>query len=134
MRRSGRRWHLPTTAATNFAVNLFSANFPNTSGDAMTGTTGYSLRLWEPSSNHGIQRTTKYATGTTNTFCTESDRFVALDTFRSSVLNYMNKTNSYPTVSIAFGAVAVPEPATCASLLAGLGFTKIMAWRRCKSV
>jgi hypothetical protein len=36
-------------------------------------------------------------------------------------------------VQIAFGAVAVPEPATCASLLAGLGFSGIMAWRRRRS-
>jgi hypothetical protein len=41
----------PTTAATNFAVNLSAANFPNISSYAMTGTTGYSLRLWGPSAN-----------------------------------------------------------------------------------
>ena len=48
--------------------------------------------------------------------------------------NYTNNVNSYPTLSIAFGAVAVPEPSTCASLLAGLGFTGIMAWRRRRGV
>jgi hypothetical protein len=120
----------PTTAATNFAVNLSSANFPNISSYAMTGTSGYSLRLWGPSANYGIQRTTGYANGTTNNFYTVSDGFVALDTFRNNNPNYTNTTNSYPTLSIAFGAVAVPEPATCASLLAGLGFTGIVAWRR----
>ena len=82
----------------------------------------------------GIQRTTGYANGTTNDFYTVSDDFVALDTFRNNVANYTNTTtNSYPTLSIAFGAVAVPEPATCASLLAGLGFAGIMAWRRRRS-
>ena len=123
----------PTTAATNFAVNLSAANFPNISSYAMTGTTGYSLRLWGPSSGYGIQRTTGYANGTTNNFYTVSDGFVALDTFRNNVANYTNTTNSYPTLSIAFGAVAVPEPATCASLLAGLGFAGIMSWRRRRS-
>ena len=59
---------------------------------------------------------------------------MALDTFRNNVANYTNTTNSYPTLSIAFGAVAVPEPATCASLLAGLGFSGIMAWQRRRSV
>ena len=93
----------PTTAATNFAVNLSAANFPNISSYAMTGTTGYSLRLWGPSSGYGIQRTTGYANGTTNNFYTVSDGFVALDTFRNNVANYTNTTNSYPTLSIAFG-------------------------------
>ena len=59
---------------------------------------------------------------------------MALDTFRNSVPNYTNNVNSYPTLSIAFGAVAVPEPSTCASLLAGLGFTGIMVWRRRRGV
>jgi hypothetical protein len=123
----------PTTTNTNFAVNLSSANFPNISSYAMTGTTGYSLRLWGPSANYGIQRTTNYANGTTNNFYTVSDGFVALDTIRNNGANYNNNPSSYPTLSIAFGAVAVPEPATCASLLAGLGFTGIVAWRRRRS-
>ena len=48
-----------------------------------------------------------------------SDGFVALDTFRNNIANYTNTTNSYPTLSIAFGTTAVPEPGATASLLAG---------------
>ena len=55
---------------------------------------------------------------------------MALDTFRNNGANYTNTTNSYPTLSIAFGAVAVPEPSMCASLLAGLGFAGIAVWQR----
>jgi hypothetical protein len=84
-------------------------------------------------SDVGIQRTTGYANGTTNAFYAVSDGFVALDTFRKNVANYTNTTISYPTLSIAFGAVAVPEPATCASLRAGLGLTGIVVWRRRQS-
>jgi hypothetical protein len=120
----------PTTAATNFAVSLSAGDFPNIAGYSMTGTTGYALQLWGPSSGYGIQRTTGYANGTTNNFYTVSDGFVALDTFRNNSANYTNNTNSYPTLSIAFGATAVPEPTSCAALLAGLGVTGIAAWRR----
>ena len=110
----------PTTVATNFTVNLLPADFPNISAFAMSGTTGYSLRLWGPSRGYGIQRTTGYANGTTNNFYTVNDGFVALDTFRNNTANYTNTTNSFPTLSIAFGTTAVPEPSTSAIALAGL--------------
>lgn len=122
----------PTTNATNFTVNLLPANFPNISGFAMSGTTGYSLRLWGPSSIYGIQRTTGYANGTTNDFYTVNDGFVALDTFRNGSANYTNTANSYPTLSIAFGTTAVPEPSTCAIGLAGLACGGYSIWRRRK--
>lgn len=120
----------PTTVATNFTVTLSPANFPNISSFAMTGTSGYSLRLWGPSSGYGIQRTTGYANGTTNTFYTVSDGFAALDTFRNNTANYTNTTNSYPTLTIAFGTTAVPEPSTTASLLAGAVWGGWSMWRR----
>ena len=123
----------PTTVATNFTANLSSANFPNISSFTMTGTTGYSLRLWGPSSGYGIQRTTGYANGTTNNFYTVSDGFVALDTFRNNIANYTNTTNSYPTLSIAFGTTAVPEPGATASLLAGAVLGGWSIWRRRRS-
>ncbi|MBU6222993.1 MAG: PEP-CTERM sorting domain-containing protein, partial [Planctomycetes bacterium] len=65
-------------------------------------------------------RTTGYANGTTNNFYTVSDGFVALDTFRNNTANYFNTTNSYPTLGIAFGTTAVPEPSTSIMALAGL--------------
>ena len=120
----------PTSVNTNFAVNLAAASFPNISSYAMTGTTGYSLTLWGPSSGYGIQRTTGYANGTTNNFYTVSDGFVALDTFRNNSANYTNNTNSYPTLSIAFGTTAVPEPATCALALVGLACAGYVRYRR----
>jgi len=122
----------PTTSNTYFTVNLLPANFANISGFAMSGTTGYSLRLWGPSSNYTIQRTTGYANGTTNDFYTVNDGFVALDTFRNDIANYTNNTNSYPTLSIAFGTTAVPEPSTYAMALAGLACGGYSVFRRRK--
>ena len=122
----------PPTTATAFTVNLTPADFPNISNFSMTGTTGYALRLWGPSGAFGIMRTTGYANGTTNNFYTVSDGFVALDTFRNNGANYTNNTNSYPTLSIAFGTTAVPEPATCAMALAGIACGGYSMWRRRK--
>lgn len=115
----------PTTAATNFFIDLAPENFPNISAFDMLADTSYSLVLWGPSANYGIQRHTGYANGTTNNFYTVNDGFVALDTFRNGTPNYTNTTNSYPTLSIAFGSNAVPEPSTVALLglsVAGLAF------------
>ena len=110
----------PTAPSTSFMVNLAAAEFPNISSFAMTGTTGYSLKLWGPSGTFGILRTTGYANGTTNNFYTVSDGFVALDTFRNNAANYQNNPTSYPTLSIAFGTSVVPEPAAAGMVLAGL--------------
>lgn len=105
----------PTTAATNFFIDLVPDNFTNISAFDMSADTGYALVLWGPSAGFGIQRTTGYANGTTNDFYTVNDGFVALDTFRNGTANWANITGvSYPTLSIAFGGSAVPEPATFA--------------------
>lgn len=124
---------MPTSVATNFSLNLSPADFPNISSYVMSGTTPYSLiinSVTPVSPIIGIQRTTGYANGTTNNFYTVSDGFVALDTFRNNSANYTNTTNSYPTLSIAFGTTAVPEPATCATALAGLACGSWFVWRR----
>jgi len=121
---------MPTSIATNFSLNLSPADFPNISSYVMSGTTPYSLILNSatPNPTFGLQRTTGYANGTTNNFYTVSDGFVALD---NNVANYTNTTNSYPTLSIAFGTVAVPEPATLAlAAIAGLGGLAAVARRR----
>lgn len=115
---------MPTSTATNFSLSLSPADFPNISSYVMSGTTSYSLILNSatPNPTFGLQRTTGYANGTTNNFYTVSDGFVALDTFRNNTANYTNTTNSYPTLSIAFGTTAVPEPSTLAlAAIAGLG-------------
>ncbi|MGI9176888.1 MAG: PEP-CTERM sorting domain-containing protein [Pirellulales bacterium] len=119
----------PPTTATAFTVSLTPAGFPNISNFSMTGTTGYALRLWGPSGAFGIMRTTGYANGTTNNFYSVSDGFVALDTFRNSTANYTNNTNSYPTLSIAFGTTAVPEPSTYAMAFAGVACGGYSMWR-----
>ena len=124
---------MPTSTATNFSLNLSPADFPNISSYVMSGTTPYSLILNSatPNPTFGLQRTTGYANGTTNDFYTVSDGFVALDTFRNTGANYTNTTNSYPTLSIAFGTVAVPEPSTLAlAAIAGLVGLAAVARRR----
>ena len=122
---------MPTSTATNFSLNLSPADFPNISSYVMSGTTPYSLILNSANSSFGLQRTTGYANGTTNDFYTVSDGFVALDTFRNTGANYTNTTNSYPTLSIAFGTVAVPEPSTLAlAAIAGLVGLAAVARRR----
>lgn len=121
----------PTTVNANFFVNLSPADFPNISSFAMTASTGYALRLWGPSAGYGIQRTTGYLNGTTNNFYTVNDGFVALDTFRNNTANYTNNTNSYPTLSIAFGTTAVPEPSAVALALVGMAGGAVL-WRRAR--
>ncbi|MFN9111663.1 MAG: hypothetical protein ACK5XN_16495 [Bacteroidota bacterium] len=117
----------PTTTATNFTVALNAASFPNIATYAMAANTGYALRLWGPSGGYGIQRTTGYANGTTNGFYEVNDGFAALNTFRNGTPNYTNTANSYPTLAIAFGGVAVPEAsASSLALAAALG---AVGWR-----
>jgi len=117
----------PLTQATNFTVALNASDFPNIATYAMAANTGYALRLWGPSSVYGIQRTTGYANGTTNDFYEVNDGFVALNTFRNGVANYTNFANSYPTLAISFGAVAVPEAsASGLAIAAALG---AVGWR-----
>lgn len=122
---------MPTSTATNFSLNLSPADFPNISSYVMSGTTPYSLILNSANSSFGLQRTTGYANGTTNDFYTVSDGFVALDTFRNNTANYSVNANSYPTLSIAFGTTAVPEPSTLAlAAIAGLVGLAAVARRR----
>ena len=123
---------MPTSAGTYFSLNLNPADFPNISGYVMSGTTPYSLIVNNPSAAFAIQRTSGYANGTTNNFYTVSDGFVALDTFRNNTANYSNTTNSHPTLSIAFGTTAVPEPSTYAMALAGLACGSYSMFRRRK--
>jgi hypothetical protein len=112
----------PAATNTNFDLNLTTAQIPDITAYTMAANTAYSLILYSPSGQFGVQRHTGYLNGTTNNYYTVSDGFVALDTFRSNSANYTNNTNSYPTLDFSFGAAtAVPEPSTYALLCISLG-------------
>lgn len=101
---------LPDTTATAFFLNLTEADLPNISSYAMAADTAYALIIYNPSRTIGMTRTTGYAQNTTNTYYTVGSGFSALNTFRNNTPNYTNSPNSYPSLSISFGANAVPEP------------------------
>lgn len=125
---------MPTSAATNFTLNLAPADFPNIANYVLSGSTAYSLSLngaVPVSPVFGLQRTTGYAQNTTNNFYTVNDGFVALNTYSNNVY-YTNNTNSYPTLSIAFGTLAVPEPGSCILAVAGLTCLGVVMRRRPK--
>jgi hypothetical protein len=61
--------------------------------------------------------------------------FTMLDTFRNNIPNYANSQGppvSYAVFAMSFGFEAVPEPSTCASLLAGLACGGYLVSRRRK--
>lgn len=101
---------LPATTSTSFTLSLTAADIPNISSYAMEADTAYSLILYAPSRAIGLQRTTGYANGTTNTFYTVDSGFSALNTLRNNAANYANSGSSYPTLAISFGENTVPEP------------------------
>jgi PEP-CTERM motif len=117
-------------ANTNFDLNLTTAQIPNITAYTMAANTAYSLVLYSPSAQFGVQRHTGYANGTTNNFYTVSDGFVALDTFRRNTANYTNNTNSYPTLDFSFGAATAPVPEPSTYALFSLGFAGLALWKR----
>lgn len=110
----------PTTTTTNFDLNLTAADIPNISSYEMAADTVYSLILYAPSHNIGMQRRTGYLNGTTNDQYTVDSGFSALTTFRNN-FNYQNNATSFPTLDISFGANAVPEPTMISLMAFGCG-------------
>ena len=113
---------LPATTNTLFDVHFDLLGIPNLAAFEMQPDTSYALILYSPSVGIGMARHTGHANGTTNDKYTTSEGFAVLDTFRNNTANYMNTTNSHPTLSISFGAAsAVPEPGPCVYLAAFAG-------------
>lgn len=124
----------PITTSTAFNVNLTATELPNLTAFTLLPDTYYSLVLYAPSVNIGMQRTTGYTNGTTNNQYNVSNGFTMLTTFRNNS-NYSNNASSFPSLSIAFGELApsaVPEPATAASslLLAVAGMSLVLRRKR----
>lgn len=119
----------PTTTSTDFTLTLRAADIPNITNYTLAASTAYSLIIYNASAAYGLQRTTGYANGTTNSFYTVSNGFTALDTFRNNTANYTNTTNSYPTLAISFGQT-VPEPSTYALGAIATGVMSFVARRR----
>ena len=108
---------MPTSATTNFTLNLTAIDLPNITAFSMQSNATYSLILYAPTVNIGMQRTTGFANGTTNSQYTVTNGFVMLDTFKNNTSNYSVNTSSFPTLAISFGATTadpsvVPEPST----------------------
>lgn len=113
-------FEIPAATATNFDLNLTAADIPNISSYEMAADSVYSLILYAPSRQIGMQRRTGYLTGTTNDQYTVDSGFSALTTFRNN-LNYSNNASSFPTLDISFGANAVPEPTMISLMAFGCG-------------
>ena len=100
----------PTTTSTPFSLDLTSAELTNISAYSLQANTAYALILYAPSLNIGMQRTTGFASGTTNGQYTVTNGFTMLTTFRNNS-NYSNSGTSFPTLDISFGAtVTAPVP------------------------
>ena len=100
----------PTTTSTNFVLDLTSAQLTNISAYSLQANTAYALILYAPTENIALQRTTGFASGTTNGQYTVTDGFTMLTTFRNNS-NYSNNANSFPSLDISFGAtVTAPVP------------------------
>jgi hypothetical protein len=116
---------MPGTASTNFTLNLVAADLPNITAYQLLSSSSYALIAYAPSQSIGIQRTTGYANGTTNTKYTVAGGFTMLDTFRNSTANYTNTANSYPSLhfsllgSASAPSTAVPGPLSVLGALAG---------------
>jgi hypothetical protein len=121
----------PTTTSTGFQLTLDSALLPNITGYAMSPSTAYSLIVHAPTGGSwGMGRTTGYANGTTNNCYTTSEGFLALDTFRNNSPNYFNNANSFPTLSISFGATSSPIPQQAPGPLPLLELGAAFGWSR----
>jgi len=94
----------------------------------MSPNTSYALVLYAPTSNIGLQRTTGFASGTTNSQYTVNSGFTALSTFRNNN-NYSNNANSFPSLAISFGENSIPEP-TSVFLSAFAGGAMLMRRKR----
>ena len=100
----------PTTTSTNFVLDLTSTLLTNISAYSLQANTAYALILYAPSVNIGMQRTTGFASGTTNDEYTVTNGFTMLTTFRNNS-NYSNSGTSFPSLDISFGAtVTAPVP------------------------
>lgn len=121
---------MPTTTSTSFLLSLTAAQLPNISSFTMQANTSYALILYAPSVNIGMQRKTGPASGTTNGFYTVSSGFTMLDTFRNNLANYANNASSYPTIDLAFGSNAVPEPASGVMAVIFFGGAAVRQWRK----
>lgn len=120
---------MPTTTSTSFLLSLTAAQLPNISSFTMQANTSYALILYAPSVNIGMRRTTGFASGTTNGYYTVSSGFTMLTTFRNNS-NYSNNLNSYPTIDLAFGSDAVPEPASGVMAVIFFGGAAVRQWRK----
>lgn len=121
---------MPNTSATSFLLSLTAAQLPNISSFTMQANTSYALILYAPSVNIGMQRKTGLANGTTNGFYTVSSGFTMLDTFRNNSANYSNNASSFPTIDLAFGSNAVPEPASGVMAIIFFGGAAVRQWRK----
>ena len=121
---------LPVTGATSFDLELTASEIPNIAGYTMAADTAYTLILYSPSGNFGVQRHTGYSNGTTNNFYTVSNGFVALDTFRNNTANYSNNASSFPTLDFSFGADTTPVPGPSTYALFGLGLAGLTLLNR----
>lgn len=125
-------FNMPSTTNTYFSIYLDPASIPNISGYQMASDSSYALIAYNPGNTIAMGRTTGLANGTTNTYYTVGDGFVALDTFRNNSANYTNNASSYPTVGISFGSTlsAVPEPTAIFSTAGLLGCGLMMRRRK----
>ena len=128
---------MPGNVATNFTLNLTAADLPNITDYQLLSNTSYSLIAYAPSPNIGIQRTTGYANGTTNTKYTVADGFTMLDTFRNNTANYTNIGGSYPSLQFTIlgssssgpSTAAVPGPLPILGALAGFRASRLLRKR-----
>lgn len=120
---------MPTLTSTNFKLSLTALELPNITSFLLQPNTAYSLILYAPSVNIGVQRKTGIANGATNSSYIVTNGFTMLDTFRNNGPNYTNANNSYPTFDISFGVtspatLAAPGPLPILGVLAGFGASR----------
>ena len=111
----------PRSATSNFEVeadgdvdglslDLTSVQLANISAYSLQANTAYALILYAPTVNIGLQRTTGFASGTTNDEYTVTNGFTMLTTFRNNS-NSITNSNRFPSQDISFGAtVTAPVP------------------------
>jgi hypothetical protein len=120
---------MPTSTSTNFQLSLTAAELPSIASYLLQPNTAYSLILYGPSVNIGMQRKAGIANGATNSSYTVTNGFTMLDTFRNNSPNYTTATNSHPTIDISFGVTsaataAAPGPLPILGALAGFGASR----------
>jgi len=115
---------MPTTTSTAFELSLGTLDIPNIAGYSLQSNSAYSLILYAPNVNIGVQRTTGISNGATNSSYTVSNGFTMLDTFRNNSANYSTSGTSFPTIGLSFGMTpaatsAAPSPLPILGVLAG---------------